>query len=71
MSGAASMKRMLTNKAAIWLMVTAGLLLIAAANAHLIYVAMSSQPDCVAHLRPGEGDVERGSFSAARSDCSP
>ena len=25
------------------------------ANAHLVYVAMTSQPDCVAHVRQGEG----------------
>jgi hypothetical protein len=37
-----------------------------AANAHLVYVAFSSQPDCVAHLK-GEG--EPGTFRAAKSAC--
>ena len=32
-----------------WLLVPAGLLLFAGANAHLVYVAVPSQPDCVAH----------------------
>lgn len=37
-----------------------------AANAHLVYVAFSSQPDCVTHLK-GEG--ERGTYRAAKSAC--
>ncbi|WP_332702190.1 hypothetical protein [Devosia sp.] len=37
-----------------------------AANAHLVYVAFSSQPDCVTHLK-GEG--EPGTFRAAKSAC--
>ncbi len=35
-----------------------------AANAHLIYVALRSQPDCVPHQKePGSG------FQAAKSSC--
>jgi len=50
----------------VWLLVPAGLLLLVAANAHLVYVAVSSQPDCVPHLKdPGEG----GAYRAARSSC--
>jgi hypothetical protein len=56
---------------AIWLSVGAGLALLVAANWHLVYVAMRSQPDCVAHLRLGDGAAARGAFSAARSACSP
>jgi hypothetical protein len=37
-----------------------------AANTHLVYVAFSSQPDCVTHLK-GEG--EPGTFRAAKSAC--
>lgn len=70
MSGAPSVKQRPTSKTAIWLIVAAGLLLGIGANAHLVYVAVTSQPECVDHLRPGEG-VARGSFSAAQSDCSP
>lgn len=51
---------------AAWLLVPAGLLLIAAANAHLVYVAVTSQPDCVPHLKEaGTG----GGYRAARSAC--
>jgi len=39
------------------------------ANGHLLYVAISSQPDCVAHER--QGDPARRSFTAASSSCSP
>jgi hypothetical protein len=55
----------------LWLGIAAGLLLLAGANWHLVHVAMTSQPDCVAHLRPGDGSGERGLFSAAQSSCSP
>ena len=49
-----------------WLVVPAGLLLFAGANAHLVYVAFQSQPDCVAHVKDkGEG----GSYRAAKSAC--
>ena len=71
MSGAPSIKRALTSKVAIWLAVAAGLLLAVGANTHLVYLAVSSQPECVAHLRLGEGVGQRGSFSAADSACSP
>lgn len=49
-----------------WLLVPAGLLLVAAANAHLVYVAVRSQPECVSHLKEaGTG----GSYRAAKSAC--
>ena len=57
------------RKTAAWFLVGAGVLFIAAANAHLVYVAVTSQPDCVAHVRPGEATAARASFSAARSAC--
>jgi hypothetical protein len=60
-----------TRKPVIWLLVGAGLLLVAAANTHLVYVAWTSQPECVAHLRPGESGEGRDRFSAAVSSCSP
>ena len=49
-----------------WLLVPAGLLLVAAANAHLVYVARTSQPDCVPHLKEAGTD---GSYRAAKSAC--
>lgn len=37
------------------------------ANVHLVYVALSSQPDCVPHLKaPDPGGT---SFRAAKSAC--
>ena len=49
-----------------WLLIPAGLLLFAGANAHLVYVAYRSQPDCVAHIKDtGDG----GGFRAAGSAC--
>lgn len=49
-----------------WLLVPAGLLLFAGANAHLVYVAFQSQPDCVAHVKAaGEG----GGYRAAKPAC--
>jgi hypothetical protein len=49
-----------------WLLVPAGLLLFAGANAHLVYVAFQSQPGCVEHLK-SEGDGE--GYRAAKSAC--
>ena len=49
-----------------WLLVPAGLLLFAGANAHLVYIAFQSQPECVAHVKdPGAG----GGYQAAKSAC--
>lgn len=64
MSGRALPQR--SAKGAVWLAVAAGLLLVAAANVHLVYVAVSSQPDCVPHLKDaGEG----GGYRAAKPAC--
>jgi len=57
-------------KALVWLAVAFGLALLAFANAHLLYVAVTSQPDCVAHVRSGEA-ASAGMFSAAQSSCRP
>ena len=48
-------------------LITLGCLVFIGANAHLFYVAFSSQPDCVDHLKaPGEAP---GAYRAAQSDC--
>ena len=57
--------------AVIWLAIGVGLLLLFAANGHLVYVAMTSQPDCVSHIRPCEAKATQSRFSAARSSCAP
>lgn len=36
------------------------------ANAHLVYVALDSQPDCAPHVRPGES---AGAYGAAQPSC--
>jgi hypothetical protein len=69
MSGRATMTR--RGRLSLWLLVAAGLALVIGANWHLVYVAVTSQPDCVAHVRPGAADAARGTFSAAKSACSP
>jgi uncharacterized membrane protein len=56
---------------ALWLLAAFVVVVILAANAHLVYVATTSQPACVSHIRQGEGSAERSRFSAAQSSCSP
>jgi hypothetical protein len=51
----------------VWLLVGAGVLVFCGANAHLVYVAMSSQPDCVTHLK--EPNPGSGAYRAAQSSC--
>ena len=50
-----------------WLLAAAVLLVVVAANAHLVYVAVASQPDCVAHLK--EAGTQAGAFRAAKPAC--
>jgi len=50
----------------LWALIPAGLLLVAGANAHLVYVAVQSQPECVEHsnsLGDGHG------YRAAKPAC--
>jgi hypothetical protein len=49
------------------LIVSAGAMLIAGANAHLVYVAVTSQPECVAHLK--DASSAPGQYRAAKSAC--
>ena len=50
-----------------WLLASAVLITVAAANAHLVYVAVASEPDCVAHLK--EAGSKAGAFRAAKPAC--
>jgi hypothetical protein len=61
---AATSKRMTVA----WLCIGAGLALLAAANGHLVYVAVVSQPDCVPHAR--QMQVTSSEYRAAVSSCS-
>jgi hypothetical protein len=67
----AVMTRAKRTRLMVWLFATAGLLLVVVANWHLVHVAFTSQPDCVAHVRVGAADAGHGTFSAAQSSCSP
>jgi hypothetical protein len=49
-----------------WVLVPAGLLIVAAANAHLLYVAVQSQSDCVEHSKAAGDDH---GYRAAKSVC--
>ena len=51
------------------LAVAVGIALLVLANAHLVYVAVSSQPECVDHLKAGEAVPGPGQFSAAKPSC--
>lgn len=69
MSGAASETRppgRINWRIAAFLIVAAGLALFAGANAHLVHVALMSQPDCVQHLKTEGRD---GAYRAARPSC--
>lgn len=55
----------------LWLLIGLAIAAVLAANAHLLYLAQSSQPACVTHTRPGEGAGPSRTLSAAQSSCSP
>lgn len=59
--------RRLNWRAISLLMVGAALIAFMAANAHLVYVAFASQPECVAHQKAGSGTGS--SFAAAKPAC--
>jgi len=71
MSGAGAAVRQLKTKAGLWAAIGGALLLVLIANSHLVYMAIMSQPECVAHVRQGEGALKEGKFSAATSSCTP
>jgi len=49
----------------LWVLVPVGLLLVIGANAHLLYVAFQSQPECVPHSKTaGDGHGYRAAGPA-------
>ncbi|SFC89995.1 hypothetical protein [Devosia psychrophila] len=48
------------------LIVVVGVVVLLVANAHLLYVAFSSQPACVTHI---DGEGQPGTYRAAKSAC--
>lgn len=59
----------LSARVRIGLCVMIAIVAVLLANAHLVWVAVSSQPDCVAHVRGGDSDRPAGSYMAAKSSC--
>lgn len=59
-------RRRPSGRLVIGLAVLTGLLILAGANAHLVYVAATSQPDCVAHAKLPSAD---GPYRAAKPSC--
>lgn len=47
--------------------IVAGVTLFIGANVHLLYVAISTNPECVAHTKTPGSNV--GQFQAAKSSC--
>jgi hypothetical protein len=47
----------------------AAIAIVAVANAHLVYVATSTQPACVSHAKAGDQSKQAQSYSAAASAC--
>lgn len=54
-------------KGSMWVAAAVVGLVLIGANAHLAYVAFSSQPDCVAHIKD-KGEAP-GAYRAAKSAC--
>ena len=71
MSDAGAAMKFIQPKTALRVLIGTGLLLVLIANSHLVYVAIISQPECVAHLRQGESTTKPGQFKAASSSCIP
>lgn len=44
-------------------------LILLLANAHLVYVALRSQPACVEHIKERAGENSPAAYRAARSSC--
>jgi hypothetical protein len=62
------MNRSLSRKFFIWVAALATAVVLIA-NAHLIYVAATSEPACMPHVRNGEPAPSPGRFSAATTSC--
>ena len=47
----------------------AGAAILIAANAHLVVVALESQPDCVSHAKTADHSAHPTQYRAARPSC--
>ena len=50
-------------------LVAAGFVALLAANAHLVYVAVKSQPDCVPHSKQAGSGMPGSAYRAASPAC--
>lgn len=57
----------LRPKLLVWFLVASAVTLVVLANAHLVYFAFVSQPDCVGHLK--DAGRQPGIYRAAKSAC--
>jgi hypothetical protein len=67
--GAIAPQRLWRSKALAIALVAAGLATLAAANAHFLYVAIMSQPDCVPHSKVSRSAIPGGLYQAANPAC--
>ena len=51
----------------VWFLVASAVALVVLANAHLVYWAFVSQPDCIEHLK--DTGRQPGIYRAAKSAC--
>ncbi|WP_313196118.1 hypothetical protein [Shinella zoogloeoides] len=51
----------------LWILTAAAMIVFVGANAHLVYVAVSSETGCVAHLKDKSGTP--GGYRAAKPAC--
>ena len=59
------------ERALVWTLVAVGLLIVGVANWRLVDLAQRSQPECVAHRRPGAEPRGDAPYAAAASACTP
>lgn len=61
---------MILSRPVVLLIALAGVAVVLLANAHLVYVAWTSQPACVTHSKADAAKAPgRNGFSAAQSAC--
>nr|WP_286207676.1 hypothetical protein [Hephaestia sp. MAHUQ-44] len=60
---------MIFSRPVVLTLAAAALAVIVLANAHLVYVASTSQPDCVPHVKAGGAAPGAGAFGAAKPSC--
>ena len=65
----AAIGRRWRGKALAITLVAAGVATIMAANAHFLYVAIMSQPECISHSKEPRSAIPGGLYQAAKPAC--